>query len=1233
MSSSLHDSPQRYVTVFPAIGKDVPPRIHQYLNDPELLRAPHKVREMVKHLNEEKPHWLFHVEVLMNTSTPPSSPFMPDLDTPDWLQHLAGFLQIQKRFQLSSLEMIPRVRRVKDVPPLSFPIPPSSFRGRSYSLAIALGLVAATAQRPLPPWIVSSGILPLAALQQSLALKPIGKLEDKIELCLGARTTHDISPILRQIFKHPEAHTIYGVEPLRASPKKVQLLLIPRDTKELDYTLRKKIGIEPFRGITAQHRSMDDLKAEIDAIPDCDLLLVQVPSVWHALGFLGFHHEHPAISAMLRSGWKDDLRSFRVHHSLRGRGSVIGELARAKARVEESLNELELALFDVSGHYPRLQTILKHCANYLNCTGGTIARVTPDEEWLEVVASWGNEGGLQPQLPYVPANEGLNGVVLAQQKTQIARSPEEFQRLTAHLPYSKRIRARYGKNLADAYFEMVGKIQACVDVPLKSGDRVIGVLCLHATNERSLDHDNVAVIEALADRAAIELANILSNEKGSRLTHVFNRFRKTVEAVRSVSISDATNRLGNQLAHDALELTGAYRAAVRLLHQDTKALTLIGLAGGDNAWPEWQQGSEFPREEENACNHALDTDDHYLIPDTRQRKIHYKEIEPAAAAHIAIVLRDGLQQVGVLSVDFDQDHRIDCNPETVQLLEQLVQPYASCFRSYSSDRLIEELEAALPGIDPLSPSIQSSDSFQEFKTEFEQGLRDWLKTLGDRLGVGGGSLFLVDPQTGHYRFQTQLGDSDVQTSTECYRVGQGRTGWVLEHQKPLCIDDCADLREVVKKCPGLTESPHPDCWNRKTHRLAYLGVPLLSSSGVLGVLRLLCKTPLEELPGAPAGMKISFTNLDVQLARAAASQLTQRLVQLKELEQSLVLREFQQKLFTANDRVQLCEMLAQDLEDWFGDCCCVVRVVDRRDRGDGTSEPILDRLFVNKNRELFPQYRDRTDPILQQVWHEKKPWVIRDTRKDRLCVRDRSRDGDGKGWTDHYGCGIVVPLKAQGDVIGTLAVHRPDPGTFSAMDLAFIQKLADLTGPALENLVERQETRLVQEQLLWTALEQMIPLIRLPLAREIQEAVARNICQASAGGLSADEMKCWLFDDEQLIFRHLTDKDHEEEPCSDLTTDQIRSAFGEDHWIVVSDPQNDHRLQFLFDALPGSEKIQPEEHQQLAIWLEVSAETQIIPPTLFFLLVRQPKRLSYQRAEWLQRTLTAMITTQKLREE
>ncbi len=111
----------------------------------------------------------------------------------------------------------------------------------------------------------------------------------------------------------------------------------------------------------------------------------------------------------------------------------------------------------------------------------------------------------------------------------------------------------------------------------------------------------------------------------------------------------------------------------------------------------------------------------------------------------------------------------------------------------------------------------------------------------DRLGAGGSSIFLRDDITGRYVLRGTTGlleGAEMPAERVEYEPGEGLTGWIAGHGRPLRIANVRDNGELRRIAEDLV-------WSKKYSEIsakpgqAYLGVPILSrdESTVLGVLR------------------------------------------------------------------------------------------------------------------------------------------------------------------------------------------------------------------------------------------------------------------------------------------------------------------------------------------------------------------------------------------------------------
>lgn len=120
----------------------------------------------------------------------------------------------------------------------------------------------------------------------------------------------------------------------------------------------------------------------------------------------------------------------------------------------------------------------------------------------------------------------------------------------------------------------------------------------------------------------------------------------------------------------------------------------------------------------------------------------------------------------------------------------------------------------------------------------------------DRLDAGGSSIFLRDDITGRYVLRGTTGlleGAEMPAERVEYEPGEGLTGWIAKHGRPLRIANVRDNGELRRIAEDLVWSKKYSEISAKPGR-AYIGMPVLSRDGaaVLGVLRVSGKAKGEQ---------------------------------------------------------------------------------------------------------------------------------------------------------------------------------------------------------------------------------------------------------------------------------------------------------------------------------------------------------------------------------------------------
>jgi signal transduction protein with GAF and PtsI domain len=131
-------------------------------------------------------------------------------------------------------------------------------------------------------------------------------------------------------------------------------------------------------------------------------------------------------------------------------------------------------------------------------------------------------------------------------------------------------RAQYPKEAAEA------GIASIVSVPLRTEDRVIGVLRLYTSKPREFSEDQIHFAEALAEMGTVAIENAKMHD---RITRDYQMVRSFRDAVKAVNSSLHLNRVLDQLVRDMARILDLKACAIRLLDRKKKTLESVASHG------------------------------------------------------------------------------------------------------------------------------------------------------------------------------------------------------------------------------------------------------------------------------------------------------------------------------------------------------------------------------------------------------------------------------------------------------------------------------------------------------------------------------------------------------------------------------------------------------------------------------------------------------------------------------
>jgi GAF domain-containing protein len=582
--------------------------------------------------------------------------------------------------------------------------------------------------------------------------------------------------------------------------------------------------------------------------------------------------------------------------------------------------------------------------------------------------------------------------------------------------------------------------------------------------------------------------------------------------------------LGHKLAQAAVDTTGAYRAAVRLIDPQRATLLVIGVAGNGDAWPEEFLSASLPLDEDTAAGHAIATGESYHVSDTaqeyadaaRQVRIHYRPIPPEARSCSAILLRHEGHILGVLSVDWDRPGA--CDGQNRQVLELLADRYGFVLKAYSIDVHSARLDHLL------------RHARGDTETNCDQ-LPQFLRIVAQMVGAHQATILLRRRDTGNYHVAASL-NSPGWPADAHYRPGQGVTGWVIQHNRPVRILNLRNKAELRDICPD-----DPPVWadhlcEGRKRNFTYLAVPIAIGDNVFGVIRVadakdgfassdqeIVESGSTAQTSQPA--RSGFTSYDQKIVESAASRLAGLLDQVEEDRRTDGIKRLGSFISKARSQKELAARVFDVLSDVVGECTCWIRLLDTYPDGTGErqvlarlagSDPLFD---TPRTRALGEGLAGRAakNRTMLQIDHEN----LEEAEKDELARQIMAEDPANRELLCHFRSIACLPLWSEGEVVGTLLVCRRNFGGLSPGDLSFLRNVADKVGEGLKTVGENEVARMKGE-LLGATNDYLVGRVSGEDPERLERVLLRKVCDALRRGLGGSGVGVWVFEPGRRVF-------------------------------------------------------------------------------------------------------------------
>ncbi len=1136
---SIADTASETLVSFPLVGGGLP----AHSTDDELRKY---VSDLTRGRNPSEcvpPDWLYHLSVSKANSFSVSDvASMRD----DQLQQMAERLFLTDNavegFYLQPRELTQALTNGSD---FAFPMP-TSFVGKSFHLAVAVGMVAAYLGRKVPTWLTLSAGLDARTLQ----LTRTGSIGRKIRLtiaeqCVGLRTL-----IERMYETDPDTAHFLHAKQNRAMPGDVKLLITSAD---LDVPVHSLKGYSITQLPADQFTSMEML--DFDKQPD-STVVIQMPNLHSVLRFLGLQ-DCPLMStpeAELERTVPVGAYLVERSHGDENRSVVFFRNPDFWSFVSRSqLSRLEDELETIDEPRDRLSVILNaairalrmcRSANEPLCHAADVEATGPDKKWVHVLATCGESVGAMPF--WLPADFGVIGRVIRTGKTAVLSDAMLDPDLRLATRSNVSLSMMYGAEYVERYLKFVESIKCCVKIPLRRGGLVIGVMCIHWKDRKEFVSEEIELLEQFADRAAVEVAYLSGVE--SSCSHELNQEASEISHdVSTESTPDITlEQLALNLAKSAIEQTGAIRSAVRLITAPQE-LKSVAVAPGKDAWVQFDETTLLV--EDCAGTHAIHTKCDYFIEDTRQTQIqstdgnwsrvHYRRVKPEAGSHASVVISAGHRSIGVLSVDWEGVG--GPNGWNKQVLRRLSQQYAIGLHRKLVSHYYENCIAATKSLllDPIKAYSEILDN------------------AAVMVGANQGAMFILDRATGRYEQRGSMhhaGQNEV--ADRSYERGQGVTGWILQRNRPLIISNLADPTELRR-----IDAEHPPQWadhiydgkDKDDGNMSFIGVPLSAGDRVHGVIRF--------------GNSDGFTTEDQMILELVASHVANVLHAEEVGACQRALRNLAQKAATSSLKL-FAPSVEECLQETIGKCDVCIRFLDVADRPGAESVSVLTRVFASKGlpTEL---HRQLGNSLAGDVIRSARPCKIDnssiDPRVSEIGLRHREHGSDLMKCKSIIVAPLMRPCQSvtkmqhdtRDDIWGTLFVSRDCKNAFDEDDVRKIQNIADLAGPIFSRILNERHEQVVTS-LRNIVMDRIVDNARQVRSADTSDCFVRKMCSRIREYLGANAVGFWQKSEVGFGFCFSAGDGIDEGPAVSKFT--LLLETGGKRTLLVADPAYDPRL-------------------------------------------------------------------------
>lgn len=551
-------------------------------------------------------------------------------------------------------------------------------------------------------------------------------------------------------------------------------------------------------------------------------------------------------------------------------------------------------------------------------------------------------------------------------------------------------------------------------VPVLLGDRALGILSVQSYRAKAYHRQNLDMLAAIANQAAIALENArLFAERERRINSLslLNQIGQTISA--SLTTADLLSAATQQRLYEMVAgLFGTRHFSLALYDRDADTLTFpfVVVDGEVRALPARSGG-------DGLYDHVLHTRKTLQLYGHNLRaqieSLGIKEREIPLISWLGVPLIAGDQVIGVVAIqDFVQYHE-----NAADLLATIARQLAVALEKARLLEVSEQSAKEMRILQETAFAVSSGNDLNEVVKALLQGARSILD-------ADQGYLYLLDEAGERFeRFGVRQDGSFSRTYDTRSRPQQGHQTWSIMTERRIHIVEDAYTNPTID--PRFV----------KPERRANLGLPVVIGNHALGVLYV-----TDSRPHRFDDHKVRLVNTLVNQAVASIERVRLFEAAGRNAEEMRLLQEVAFAVSSSTGLDDVVRTFLDGMKRILGTPLSVLYLPD--EQGEQYEQFMLNA----GNGYLRSQQRRDEASIAQQVVERGEPLVVRD-------VVEAAEDGMNlNSIPGNWRAFVSVPVRVGAGITGVMAGLSLEPRSFNQRQVALLTTLADQAATAIERV-------------------------------------------------------------------------------------------------------------------------------------------------------------------------------------